>query len=164
MSLPSKSSSILSTTANRRFLNPCRVLPVLIAVYYDLDDHPVAEELAEPRADEDGDDDVAVEVHGQKHDEVREPERGRVDDGADDLLQRARPERDRSRVRSRQVGIAATAQRLGAFHSRGNVPLKLTLDQAIVLLAEPAEELEEDHHQYHADAGRGHHALVSNPP
>lgn len=158
------SQSNLSATAHRRLLDSRSALPALVAVYYDLHDHPVAEELPEPRTDDDGDDDVAVEVHGEKHDDVREPERGGVDDGTDDLLQRARPERHRPRVRGRQVRTAAVVWTPGVLRLRRNVPLELALDQAVVLLAEPAEKLEADHHQYDADAGRGHHALVLNPP
>lgn len=156
--------AVVSSAAHRRLFDPRRVLPALLAVYDHLDDHPVADELPDAGADEDRDDDEAVEVHGQQHDKVGEPKGRCVQDGADDLLQRARPEGDGSRLRDRQVtGVAIFVQRLGP-RLRSDVPLELALDEAVVLLAEPAEELQTHHHQNHADAARGHHAGGPDPP
>ena len=47
---------------------------------------PITDELSDEGAEEDHDDDVAVEVHGQQHDDVCDAESGHVNDRSNQLL------------------------------------------------------------------------------
>lgn len=51
------------------------------------DHEPIAQELAQSSAQDNRDENVAIEVHNQQHDNVGQTERDAVDDGANKLLQ-----------------------------------------------------------------------------
>lgn len=126
-----------------------------------LDHQPVTKELAQPTAHKDANNDVAVKVHGEQHDDVGAAKREGVDEGANELLERRRAEVD---------GLARGDDSAGApAGSNGNavgggLALELTVQEVVILLAQTAEELDEDDEEDDADAGGGHHALVLDLP
>jgi hypothetical protein len=75
------------------------------------DDHPVAQELAENGAQDDGDEDVAIEVHDQQHDNVGQTKSNAVDDGPDQLLQRGGTEGGVLDSEGRRGAVAAVCGR-----------------------------------------------------
>ena len=61
-----------------------------MAYYARLESIPFEKQIPYKRANEDTDDDITIEIHGQQHDEVRHRELGRVQERSDELLERCR--------------------------------------------------------------------------
>ena len=55
-----------------------------------IDDIPTEHKVPDVSSDEDADDDIPVEVHGEKHDEVGDGELTGVDQGSDRLLDQSK--------------------------------------------------------------------------
>lgn len=124
---------------------------------------PVAKELSESGADDNRDDDVAIEVHGKQHDEIRDAESDGVDDRADDLLQGRRTEDERGGgVRRGETRALLTLA--GVCGQEGRPALELAQQVVVVLFARAAEGLQKDDQGGDAEAGRGHHAVVGDSP
>jgi hypothetical protein len=127
-----------------------------------LDLQPIAEELAESSADEDANDDVAVEVHGEQHDDVRAGKGSSVDECAGKLLDKGHAE---GHGPGNDLGDAAGAALSGECGAvGGGTTVKLAHEKGIVLLAEAAEELDENDEENDADAGGGEGALGRDAP
>lgn len=152
------------TTADSRLLDALGLLAVTDQST-DINAHhqPVAQELADTSAQEDADDDVTVEVHGEQHDDVCTAKGHGMDKGPAQLLQRADAE-------SHGLGTGDLGGTAGAAlggHGRtvgGGTAVELAEEEGVVLLAEAAEELDEDDEQQDANAGSDHHAVVGDVP
>lgn len=141
-----------SSAAHRRLFNPTWLLPTLFqqSIRIDLDDEPVADELAQPCTDEDTDDDVAVVVHGEQHDDVGGTESTGVDKSTDELLERG--------------GTEGQGSAVGAMGRGGCTTVELSIQGRIVLLAQAAEEFDGHDEEDDADAGASEHALGPDVP
>lgn len=116
------------------------------------DDHPITEELAQPGTDEDADNHVDVEVHGQQHGDIGPGKGDGVNDGARQLLQWGGAK-----------GDCRPFPLLGEGTVRG-LALELARQEIVVLPADAATEFDEHDQQDSADAGGGKHAIVLDLP
>lgn len=100
----------------------------------DLDAIPITQKLPEQSADENADDDVPIEVHGQKHDEVCHGKGRHMDDRANELLKWRWSECNELIGIAGRIGWTTAVLRPRVRKASCNLPLKLLSDVRVILL------------------------------
>lgn len=118
------------------------------------DDHPIAQELAQPRTDEDADNHIYVEVHGQEHGDVGAGKGHRMNHGAGQLLEGGC---------AKGHGGARLAPSLGESAVRG-LALELARQEIVVLSTNAPTEFHQHHQQHSANTGGSEHPIVFDLP
>ena len=117
-----------------------------------LDALPVTQKLPKQSPDENTDDDVAVEVHGEKHDEVGHREGRHMDDRPNELLKWRWPEGDELLRITWRVGGTAAVLWTRVGEPSCSLPVELLSHVHVVFLAETSEELESHYQEDDSDA------------
>jgi hypothetical protein len=139
---------------------------VVNSLVRDTHNHPVAQELAENAAEDNGDEDVTVERHDDQHDDVGDAEGQTVEDGAAQLLQRGCAEGSVLGAEGDGGPVAAVC---GDGRGDGGLldaqtALEGALQVCVELGAHAAQELEGDDEEGCADAAGGEHGVVLDVP
>jgi hypothetical protein len=129
------------------------------------DYEPIAQELAQDRTQDNGDEDEAIEVHNQQHDNVRYTKCDAMEDRTHELLQCSGAESRLLNPKGRCQAVAAVG---GSGCYRGllcvELALKLAEEKGIVFVTNAAEELETHDQKSRTDAADGHCAITGNMP
>jgi hypothetical protein len=164
---PFASSSTTPGRPSSRNRRPPLVLFLVVdSLVRDTHNHPVAQELAENAAEDNGDKDVTVERHDDQHDDVGDAEGQTVEDGAAQLLQRGCAEGSVLGAEGDGGPVAAVCR-----DGRGDgglldaqTALEGALQVCVELCAHTAQELEGDDEEGCADAAGGEHGVVLDVP
>lgn len=146
-----------SSTADSRLWNTrcflSRLVETLLRHQWQFHNHPVAQHLAQEGSNDDRNDDVPVEVHGQQHDYVSDTKSCSMDGTSCDLLCRRRTEGDELLVRKGRstrsiwttttgiafvVELGCNVRYTGSVSKAGCSSMELTENVGVVLFADPS--------------------------